>query len=255
MRLSSTFSRLLDFAERYHITSAHFTAIGVYKKIPINGQHEVIGMSGDIALYHGKPVVHTLMVVGKSDGTTQGGHVLDAYVSPTLEVMVTVNATAMPRRLDPETDLALIDPSLKRRKTFEYMRRSGLKSSVVNHRLAIRHYVFMKLTRSLGITALAFSALAQSQVKKNEAETLTVTRTARIIQVLPEISQLNESVRNQSDALRITELRQVIIEKVLAASLQVDATIAQMTTKSLKPMRSVVIFPINGTELSTVPIC
>jgi predicted DNA-binding protein with PD1-like motif len=36
----------------------------MYKKIPINGQHEVIGMSGDIALYQGKPVVHTHMLVG-----------------------------------------------------------------------------------------------------------------------------------------------------------------------------------------------
>jgi uncharacterized protein len=47
-------SGMLDFAEKYHITSAHFTAIGalngatlawfdpqrkMYKKIPINGQH------------------------------------------------------------------------------------------------------------------------------------------------------------------------------------------------------------------------
>jgi predicted DNA-binding protein with PD1-like motif len=53
------------------------------------------------------------MVVGTSDGTTQGGHVLDAYVSPTLEVMVTVDAIPMQKRLDPETDLTLIDPALK----------------------------------------------------------------------------------------------------------------------------------------------
>jgi uncharacterized protein len=122
------FSGLLEFAEKYHVTSAHFTAIGalngatlgwfdpqrkVYKKIPINGQHEVIGMSGDIALYKGKPVVHTHMVVGSPDGTTQGGHVLEAYVSPTLEVMVTVDPVAMQKRFDPATDLTLIDPSLK----------------------------------------------------------------------------------------------------------------------------------------------
>src|SRR6266566_3012361 len=90
------FSGLLEFAQKYHVTSAHFTAIGavngatlgwfdpqrkMYKKIPINGQHEVIGMSGDIALYQGKPVVHTHTVVGASDGTTVGGHVLAAYVS------------------------------------------------------------------------------------------------------------------------------------------------------------------------------
>ena len=55
------FSGLLEFAQKYKLTSAHFTAIGAvngatlgwfdpqrkaYKKIPINGQHEVIGRSG-----------------------------------------------------------------------------------------------------------------------------------------------------------------------------------------------------------------
>jgi predicted DNA-binding protein with PD1-like motif len=122
------FSGLLEFAEKYHITSAHFTAIGalngatlawfdpqrkMYKKIPIEGQVEVIGMSGDIALYQGRPVVHTHMIVGNSDGTTRGGHVLAAYVSPTLEVMVTVDPITMQKRFDPETDLTLIDPALK----------------------------------------------------------------------------------------------------------------------------------------------
>jgi uncharacterized protein len=51
--------------------------------------------------------------VGTSDGTTRGGHVLDAYVSPTLEVMVTVDPIAMQKRFDPETDMPLIDPTLK----------------------------------------------------------------------------------------------------------------------------------------------
>jgi hypothetical protein len=82
----------------------------MYKKIPITGQHEVIGMSGDIALYQGKPVVHTHMLVGGPDGTTRGGHVLAAYVSPTLEVMVTVDPVTMQKRFDPDTDLTLIDP-------------------------------------------------------------------------------------------------------------------------------------------------
>jgi hypothetical protein len=122
------FSGLLEFAEKYHVKSAHFTAIGaidgatvawfdsqrkMYKKIPIQGQHEVIGMSGDIALYQGKPVVHTHMIVGSPDGTTQGGHVLEAHVSPTLEVMVTVDPVTMQKRFDPATDLTLIDPALK----------------------------------------------------------------------------------------------------------------------------------------------
>jgi predicted DNA-binding protein with PD1-like motif len=122
------FSGLQDFAEKYHVTSAHFTAIGavngatvgwfdprrkMYKKIPIAGQFEVISMVGDIALFQGKPIVHTHMVLAGADGTTRGGHVLDANVSPTLEVMVTVDAIAMQKRLDPETDLTLIDPALE----------------------------------------------------------------------------------------------------------------------------------------------
>jgi uncharacterized protein len=73
----------------------------------------VIGMSGDIALYQGKPVVHTHMVVGNPDGTTRAGHVLDTYVSPTLEVMVTVDPITMHKRFDPTTGLTLIDPALK----------------------------------------------------------------------------------------------------------------------------------------------
>jgi uncharacterized protein len=121
-------SGLLEFAEKYNVTSAHFTAIGalkaatlgwfdpqrkMYKKIPINGQHEVIGMSGDIALYQGKPLVHTHMLVGGADGATRAGHLLAAYVSPTLEVMVTVDPVAMQKRFDPATDLTLIDPASK----------------------------------------------------------------------------------------------------------------------------------------------
>src|SRR6266446_2673723 len=120
------FSGLLEFARKYHVTSAHFTAIGavngatlgwfdpqrkMYKKIPIQGQHEVLGMSGDIALCQGKPVVHTHMQVGQSDGTTRGGHVLAAYVSPTLQVMITVDPVTMQKRFDPDTDLTVIDPS------------------------------------------------------------------------------------------------------------------------------------------------
>jgi predicted DNA-binding protein with PD1-like motif len=85
----------------------------MYKKIPINGQHEVIAMIGDISLYQGKPAIHTHMVVAGPDGKTRAGHVLAAFASPTLEVMVTVDPVTMQKRLDPETDLTLIDPASK----------------------------------------------------------------------------------------------------------------------------------------------
>jgi uncharacterized protein len=119
------FSGLTDFAKKYDVTAAHFTAIGaldgaelawfdptkkMYKQIPIVGQVEVAAMIGDIALYQGSPAVHTHMVVALPDGTTRGGHILEAYVNPKLEVMVTVDPNAMYKRLDPATELSLIDP-------------------------------------------------------------------------------------------------------------------------------------------------
>jgi len=71
----AAFSGLSEFAEKFHVASAHFTAIGalrgatlgsfsperkMYEKIPEEGQLEVASMIGDIALFNGKPVVHTL---------------------------------------------------------------------------------------------------------------------------------------------------------------------------------------------------
>ncbi len=53
------------------------------------------------------------MVVGNPDGTTSGGHVLEAYVSPTLEVMLTVDPLTTQNQFEPVTDLTLIDPALK----------------------------------------------------------------------------------------------------------------------------------------------
>jgi uncharacterized protein len=122
------FSGMHEFAEKYQVTAAHFTAIGamnrgtlawfdpqrkMYKKIPIDGQHEVAAMIGDIALYQGKPSVHTHAVVSTTDGSTLSGHVLDMYVSPTLEVMVIADEGTLRKKLDPETDLTLIDPGAK----------------------------------------------------------------------------------------------------------------------------------------------
>ena len=84
------------------------------------------------------------------------------------------------------------------------------------------------MTRCLVAAALALTAFAQSQVMNEQADTSGVVRTARIIQVLPEMNQLNESVRDQSDASKVMRLRQQILEKVVETSLQVDATIAQI---------------------------
>jgi predicted DNA-binding protein with PD1-like motif len=78
-------------------------------------QVEVLALLGDIALESdGKPVVHTHVVLGRSEGQTWGGHLLAAIVSPTLELFVTTYPEPLHKRFDPATDLQLIDLSLGR---------------------------------------------------------------------------------------------------------------------------------------------
>ncbi len=81
-----------------------------YRRIPIDEQVEVLSLLGDIALdVEYQRVVHAHCIVGKSDGSTRGGHLLEARVWPTLEVIVTEWPRYMQKRLVPEVGLALIE--------------------------------------------------------------------------------------------------------------------------------------------------
>jgi predicted DNA-binding protein with PD1-like motif len=115
---------LQRFAEERQVTAAYFTAVGAfrdvvlgyfdrtrkdYKQIPLHEQVEVLSLVGNIALADGKPKVHAHVVVGKSDGTAHGGHLLEAHVWPTLEVMVVESPQHLRRTHDEETGLALLD--------------------------------------------------------------------------------------------------------------------------------------------------
>jgi hypothetical protein len=52
-------------------------------------------------------------VVSLEDGTTRGGHVLGAHVSPLLEAWVTVDLTPLRKKHDDRTGLNLMDPEAK----------------------------------------------------------------------------------------------------------------------------------------------
>lgn len=116
-------SGLLDFARAHRVTAAHFTAIGAfsdatlgyfdwekkdYLKIPVNEQVEVISLIGDIALEKGAPKLHAHVVVGRRDGSVMGGHLIEAHVRPTLEIIFEESPARLTREIDPESRLALI---------------------------------------------------------------------------------------------------------------------------------------------------
>lgn len=114
-----------SWAKENNLGGSHFTAIGAfrdvtlgyfdrgkkaYQKIPLREQVEVLSLIGDIALKDGISQIHAHVVVGKSDGSAHGGHILEAHVWPTLELILTESPKHLCRKYDPETGLALIDP-------------------------------------------------------------------------------------------------------------------------------------------------
>ena len=71
-------------------------------------QVEPLSLIGDIALSNGEPQVHTHVVVGRSDGTAHGGHLLEARVRPTCELILTENPIHLQQKYDPEKERAWI---------------------------------------------------------------------------------------------------------------------------------------------------
>ncbi len=114
---------LLDFARRQKLSAARFFGIGgfsevtlgyfdieakEYRPIPVNEQVEVVSLIGNIALHEGDPKVHAHVVVGKRDGRTLGGHLLNGVVRPTLELMLVESPATLERVSDPRFGIPLI---------------------------------------------------------------------------------------------------------------------------------------------------
>jgi predicted DNA-binding protein with PD1-like motif len=115
---------LLAFSSSRGIAAASFTGIGAFQRvtlgyfepqerdylhIPITEQVEVLSLLGNLAIGDDGPKLHAHVVVGKRDGTAHGGHLIDAHVRPTLEVVLVETPAHLRRRSDPATGLALID--------------------------------------------------------------------------------------------------------------------------------------------------
>lgn len=116
--------RLTEFARSEQIVSAQFSGVGgferavlayynmeskAYEQIPVDEQVEVLSINGNIARYKGDPRIHAHCVVGHRDGRTTGGHLLQAIVRPTLELMLEELADAIERKDNAEAGIPLIE--------------------------------------------------------------------------------------------------------------------------------------------------
>ena len=113
------------YAAENKLGASRFTAIGAfseavlgyfdwekkaYERIPVKEQVEVLVLVGDVAFHDGKPEIHAHVVLGRRDGNARGGHLLEARVRPTLEVILTESPAHLSRVYDPASGLALIRP-------------------------------------------------------------------------------------------------------------------------------------------------
>ena len=116
---------LTRFANDTKILAASLTAIGAfekavvgwfdfasksYRKIEVNEQCEVLSAIGDVAVGDdGKASLHIHIVLGLSDGSTRGGHLLAGTVRPTLEAVLAEAPKALRRKKRADLGIALID--------------------------------------------------------------------------------------------------------------------------------------------------
>jgi uncharacterized protein len=115
---------LRRFASERKLAGSSFKAIGALSSVKLgwfnwntkkyqpsvvlDEQIELLSLIGDVALQDGKPQVHAHVVVGKSDGTAHGGHLLEAHVRPTCEVILIESPVHLQKQIDPESGIALI---------------------------------------------------------------------------------------------------------------------------------------------------
>ncbi len=112
------------FAKEQRLGASSFKAIGAlsYTKLGwlnwetkkydpacvLDEQVELLSLIGDITVREGEPQVHAHAIVGRSDGTAHGGHLLEARVRPTCELILTESPNRLRKKLDPKTGIALI---------------------------------------------------------------------------------------------------------------------------------------------------
>ena len=113
------------FVEREKLRSGQFSAIGAfrsadlgyfdwerkdYARIGVYEQVEVASFIGDLATGpDGQPSLHIHCVLGCRDGRAMAGHLLEARVRPTLEIVWRDSPTYLHKRHDADSGLALID--------------------------------------------------------------------------------------------------------------------------------------------------
>ena len=89
----------------------HFDpATGGYTWTKLSGSYEIVSLYGNITVIDGKPFIHTHASLGDKTFAVRGGHLREAVVSVTCEIILTRFKDDIGRKKDEATGLFLLDP-------------------------------------------------------------------------------------------------------------------------------------------------
>jgi len=117
---------ILSYAKENDIGAGYLSGIGALEKgvigffdvatqkylhVPFQ-EVELISCLGNVAKNKdtGEPVVHAHILLGKKDGSTLGGHLVEAFVSVTAEIYLVETRPTVFRTKDGQTGLYLLSP-------------------------------------------------------------------------------------------------------------------------------------------------
>ncbi len=122
----SVMSTLTDLARELSLVGSSIVGIGGFQRATlgyfdweqtnfienhVDEQVELLSFQGNIAQGEGgEPKIHAHVVLGRFDASTRGGHLVEATVRPTMELIITESPEHLHRVHDEATGLVLLKP-------------------------------------------------------------------------------------------------------------------------------------------------
>lgn len=115
---------LTAYCLRQRIGAAFFQGLGTCRKAELGffrtarqryfvrtfrGDREIASLQGNVSLLEGKPFVHAHIVISGRDFLARGGHLVEAEVQATCEIVILPLRGTVRRRFEPGSGLSLWD--------------------------------------------------------------------------------------------------------------------------------------------------
>jgi len=115
---------LTGFCRQKRITAASFQGLGTCRQAELGFFHrrsrrykfrtfpqdfEIASLLGNVSVFQGKPLIHAHIVLGGSDFTAKTGHLKEAEVLATCEIVLVPMKRALARKIDRASGLSLLD--------------------------------------------------------------------------------------------------------------------------------------------------